>query len=76
MSRERKINYEICIFQNSFKYPPNLLTSVHPVRLRRIGSGQGLSVFATAGIVGLFRGLQKSENDAPGRSAGGGPDGH
>jgi hypothetical protein len=31
------------------------------------GSGQGLSVFATAGIVGLFRGLQKSENDALGQ---------
>jgi len=26
------------------------------------GSGQCLSVFATAGIVWLFRGLQKSEN--------------
>jgi hypothetical protein len=26
------------------------------------GSGQGLSVFATTGIVCLFRGLQKSEN--------------
>jgi hypothetical protein len=28
------------------------------------GSGQGLSVFASAGIVRLFRGLQKSENAA------------
>jgi hypothetical protein len=28
------------------------------------GSGQGLSVFATAGIVRLFRGLQKCENAA------------
>jgi len=31
------------------------------------GSGQGLSVFATAGIVYLFRGLQKSENAALGQ---------
>ena len=31
------------------------------------GSGRGLSVFATAGIVGLFRGLQKSENEALGQ---------
>ena len=30
-------------------------------------SGQGLSVFATAGIVCLFRGLQKSENEALGQ---------
>jgi hypothetical protein len=28
------------------------------------GSGQGLSIFATAGIVRLFRGLQKYENAA------------
>jgi hypothetical protein len=27
-----------------------------------VGSGQGLSIFATAGMVLLFRGLQKSEN--------------
>jgi hypothetical protein len=31
------------------------------------GSGQGLSVFATTGIVWLFRGLQKSENAALGQ---------
>jgi hypothetical protein len=31
------------------------------------GSGQGLSVFATTGIVCLFRGLQKSENAALGQ---------
>jgi hypothetical protein len=31
------------------------------------GSGQGPSVFATAGIVSLFRGLQKSENEARGQ---------
>jgi hypothetical protein len=31
------------------------------------GSGQGLSVFATTGIVFLFRGLQKSENAALGQ---------
>ncbi len=30
------------------------------------GSGQGHSVFATAGVVRLRRGLQKSENAAPG----------
>ena len=42
------------------------LTSVHSETVG-FGSGQGLSVFATAGIVGLFRGLQKSENDALGQ---------
>jgi hypothetical protein len=39
------------------------------------GSGQGLSVFATAGIVMLFRGLQKSENEALGQKMPL-PDGH
>jgi len=39
------------------------------------GSGQGLSVFATAGIVYLFRGLQKSENAALGQKMPF-PDGH
>jgi hypothetical protein len=39
------------------------------------GSGQGLSVFATAGIVCLFRGLQKSENAALGQKMPF-PDGH
>jgi hypothetical protein len=39
------------------------------------GSGQGSSVFATAGIVGLFRGLQKSENAALGHEMPF-PDGH
>jgi hypothetical protein len=39
------------------------LNSVHP-EIVDFGSGQGLSVFATAGIVWLFRGLQKSENAA------------
>ena len=41
----------------------------HSVRSEIVafGSGQGLSVFATAGIVGLFRGLQKSENEALGQ---------
>ena len=32
-----------------------------------VGSGQGLSIFATAGMVLLFRGLQKSENDGLGQ---------
>ena len=40
-----------------------LQTSVHP-EIVGFGSGQGLNVFATAGIVGLFRGLQKNENAA------------
>jgi hypothetical protein len=31
------------------------------------GSGRDLSVFATTGIVYLFRGLQKSENEALGQ---------
>jgi hypothetical protein len=42
------------------------LPSVHP-EIVDFGSGQGLSVFATTGIVFLFRGLQKSENAAPGQ---------
>jgi hypothetical protein len=40
--------------------------SVHP-EIVDFGSGQGLSVFATTGIVFLFRGLQKSENAALGQ---------
>jgi hypothetical protein len=43
----------------------NTIVRVHPEMVDR-GPGQGLSVFATAGIVGLFRGLQKSENAALG----------
>ena len=41
----------------------------HGVRSETVGfgSGQGLSVFATTGIVYLFRGLQKSENEALGQ---------
>jgi hypothetical protein len=39
--------------------------SAHP-EIVDFGSGQGLSVFATTGIVCLFRGLQKSENAALG----------
>jgi hypothetical protein len=39
------------------------------------GSVQGLSIFATAGIVDLFRGLQKSENTALGQKMPF-PDGH
>ena len=39
---------------------------VHP-EIVDFGSGQGLSVFATTGIVSLFRGLQKSENEALGQ---------
>jgi len=35
-----------------------------PPEIVDFGSGQGLSVFATGGIVYLFRGLQKSENAA------------
>jgi hypothetical protein len=42
------------------------LTSVHPETVD-FSSGRGLSVFATAGIVRLFRGLQKSENEALGQ---------
>jgi hypothetical protein len=42
------------------------LNSVHP-QVVDFGSWQGSSVFATAGIVRLFRGLQKSENAARGR---------
>jgi len=42
------------------------LDSVHP-EMVDFGSEQGLSVFATAGIVVLFRGLQKSENAALGQ---------
>jgi hypothetical protein len=42
------------------------LVSVHP-EIVDFGSGQGLSVFATTGIVRLFRGLQKSENAAMGQ---------
>ena len=44
----------------------NFLISVHP-EMVDFGSEQGLSVFATAGIVVLFRGLQKSENAALGQ---------
>jgi hypothetical protein len=40
--------------------------SVRP-EMADFGSGQGLSVFATTGIVVLFRGLQKSENAALGQ---------
>jgi hypothetical protein len=43
-----------------------ILNSVHP-EIVDFGSGQGLSVFATTGIVCLFRGLQKSENAALGQ---------
>ncbi len=43
-----------------------LKISVHP-EIVDFGSGQGLSVFATTGIVNLFRGLQKSENAALGQ---------
>jgi hypothetical protein len=50
------------------------LISVHP-EMVDFGSGQGLSIFATAGIVGLFRGLQKSENAALGQKMPF-PDGH
>ena len=32
-----------------------------------VATAEGLSVFATAGIVDLFRGLQKSENDSLGQ---------
>jgi len=39
------------------------LISVH-AKMVDFASGQGLSFFATAGIVRLFRGLQKSENAA------------
>jgi hypothetical protein len=42
------------------------ILSVHP-EIVDFGSGQGLSVFATTGIVRLFRGLQKSENAALGQ---------
>jgi hypothetical protein len=42
------------------------LISAHP-EIVDFGSGQGLSVFATTGIVCLFRGLQKSENAALGQ---------
>ena len=42
------------------------IVSVHP-EIVDFGSGQGLSVFATAAIVRLFRGLQKSENEALGQ---------
>ena len=38
-----------------------------PSEMVAFGSGQGLSVFATTGIVLLFRGLQKSENAARGQ---------
>jgi hypothetical protein len=46
--------------------PTPELTSVHP-EIVDFGSGQDLSVFATTGIVRLFRGLQKSENAALGQ---------
>jgi hypothetical protein len=41
------------------------LTSVNP-EIVDFGSEQGLNVFATAGIVLLFRGLQKSEKRSSG----------
>jgi hypothetical protein len=44
----------------------SLLTSVRS-EIVDFGSGRGLSVFATTGIVRLFRGLQKSENEALGQ---------
>jgi hypothetical protein len=40
--------------------------SFHPEKVD-FGSGRGLSVFATTGIVNLFRGLQKIENEALGQ---------
>ena len=59
------------MFVDSYADLNKLLVSIR-IRRRRIGSGQGLSVFATdgaavtalAGIVLLFRGLRKSENAA------------
>jgi hypothetical protein len=55
-------------------YKPNRLRWHGFLKLNRVrsemvasGSGQGLSVFETAGIVDLFRGLQKSENAALGQ---------
>jgi molybdopterin molybdotransferase len=46
-----------------------LICYFNSVRLEIVnfGSGRGLSVFATTGIVELFRGLQKSENKALGQ---------
>jgi hypothetical protein len=43
-----------------------ILNSVYP-EMVEFGSERGLSVFAAAGIVLLFRGLQKSENEALGQ---------
>jgi len=43
-----------------------IIVGVH-LQMVDFGSWQGSSVFATAGIVCLFRGLQKSENAARGR---------
>jgi hypothetical protein len=48
------------------KCQARMLNSVRP-EIVDFGSGQGLSVFATTGIVSLFRGLQKSENEALGQ---------
>ncbi len=45
------------------KTPQNVPTNVHP-EMVDFGSGQGRSVFATAGVVGLRRGFQKGENAA------------
>ena len=50
------------------------LDSVRP-EMVDFGSERGLSVFATTGIVHLFRGLQKSENEALGQKMPF-PDGH
>jgi hypothetical protein len=43
-----------------------IIVSVHP-ELVDFGSGRGLSVFAIPPQAGLFRGLQKSENEALGQ---------
>jgi hypothetical protein len=53
-------------YTKGYNSATNQRTSVHP-EIVYIGSGQGLSVFATTGIVCLFRGLQKSENAALGQ---------
>jgi len=52
--------------RRSWFSPVFSIFSVHS-EMVDFGSEQGLSVFASTGIVGLFRGLQKSENAALGR---------
>ena len=57
--------FDISANRLTFQMKPHLIR-VHP-EMVDFGSGQGLSVFATTGIVFLFRGLQKSENAALGQ---------